>query len=95
MHGFADPSVYQLTEGDISYVIQMAWEDRTSFETIKERVGLTEAEVIRLMRAELKPQSFRLWRKRVKGRVTKHRVLRHPEMKFNDRQIADHRRANC
>ena len=95
MHGVVDPSVYQLTEGDISYVIQMAWEDRTSFETIKERVGLTEAEVIRLMRAELKPQSFRLWRKRVKGRTTKHRVLRHPEMKFNDRQIADHRRANC
>jgi uncharacterized protein (TIGR03643 family) len=95
MHGVVDPSVYQLTEGDISYVIQMAWEDRTSFETIKERVGLTEAEVIRLMRAELKPQSFRLWRKRVKGRDTKHRVLRHPEMKFNDRQIADHRRANC
>ena len=84
-----------LTEGDISHVIQMAWEDRTSFETIKDRVGLTEAEVIRLMRAELKPKSFRLWRKRVKGRATKHRVLRHPEMKFNDRQIADHRRANC
>jgi len=95
MHSVADPSVCQLTEGDISYVIQMAWEDRTSFETIKERVGLTEAEVIRLMRAELKPQSFRLWRKRVKGRVTKHRDLRHPEMKFNDHQIADHRRANC
>ena len=95
MHGAVDPSVYQLTEGDISYVIQMAWEDRTSFETIKERVGLTEAEVIRLMRAELKPQSFKLWRKRVKGRATKHRALRHPEMKFNDHQIADHRRANC
>ncbi len=95
MPGVVDSSVYQLTEGNISYVIQMAWEDRTSFETIKERVGLTEAEVIRLMRAELKPQSFRLWRKRVKGRATKHRVLRHPEMKFNDRQIADHRRANC
>ena len=95
MHGVVDPSVYQLTEGDISYVLPMGGEDRTSFETIKERVGLTEAEVIRLMRAELKPQSFRLWRKRVKGRVTKHRVLRHPKMKFNDRQIADHRRANC
>ena len=95
MHSVADPSVYHLTEGDISYVIQMAWEDRTSFETIKERVGLTEAEVIRLMRAELKPQSFRLWRKRVKGRTTKHRALRHPGMKFDDRQIADHRRANC
>ena len=49
-----------LTEGDISHVIQMAWEDRTSFETIKDRVGLTEAEVISLMRAELKPKSFKL-----------------------------------
>jgi len=56
---------------------------------------LSEAEVIQLMRAYLKPQSFRLWRKRVKGRVTKHRALRHPEMNFKDRQIADHRRANC
>jgi uncharacterized protein (TIGR03643 family) len=84
-----------LTAGDISHVIQMAWEDRTSFETIKDRTGLTEAEVICLMRSELKPQSFSMWRKRVAGRVTKHRALRHPAMKFNDQQIADHRRANC
>jgi uncharacterized protein (TIGR03643 family) len=85
----------KLTEGDISQVIQMAWEDRTSFETIEERTGLTEAQVISLMRSELKPQSFNLWRKRVTGRATKHRALRNPEMKFHDRQIADHRRANC
>jgi uncharacterized protein (TIGR03643 family) len=85
----------KLTEDDISHVIQMAWEDRTSFETIQERTGLTEAQVIRLMRNELKPQSFILWRQRVKGRTTKHRALRSPEMKFHDRQIADHRRANC
>jgi uncharacterized protein (TIGR03643 family) len=84
-----------LTAGDISHVIQMAWEDRTSFETIKDRTGLTEAEVICLMRSELKPQSFSMWRKRVAGRATKHRALRHPAMKFNDQQIADHRRANC
>jgi uncharacterized protein (TIGR03643 family) len=85
----------KLTDGDISHVIQMAWEDRTSFETIKERVRLTEAGVIRLMRSELKPQSFSMWRKRVAGRATKHRTLRSPEMKFHDRQIADHRQANC
>ena len=84
-----------LTAGDISLVIQLAWEDRTSFETIQERVGLSEAEVINLMRAELKPHSYRLWRKRVKGRTTKHRALRPQDMKFDDRQIADHRRANC
>ncbi len=49
-----------LSAGDVSAVIQMAWEDRTSFETIHERVGLTESEVIRLMRTELNPSSFRL-----------------------------------
>lgn len=81
--------------GDISAVIQMAWEDRTSFETIHERTGLSESEVIRLMRKALKPRSFQLWRERVKGRVTKHRALRHPSMKFNDHAIADHRRAHC
>ena len=84
-----------LSPGDVSAVIQMAWEDRTTFETIYERVGLTEPEVIRLMRAELNPSSFRLWRMRMKGRVTKHRALRSPDMKFDDHSIADHRRANC
>jgi len=76
-------------------VIQMAWEDRTSFETIKERMGMSESDVIRLMRHELQPGSFRLWRTRMKGRVTKHRALRSPAMKFDDRRVADHRRANC
>ena len=84
-----------LSPGDVSAVIQMAWEDRTTFETIHERVGLTEPEVIRLMRAELNPSSFRLWRMRMKGRTTKHRALRSPEMKFDDHAVADHRRANC
>ena len=84
-----------LTQGDVSAVIQMAWEDRTTFETIYERMGLTETDVIRLMRTELNPSSFRLWRMRMKGRTTKHRALRSPDMKFDDRAIADHRRANC
>jgi uncharacterized protein (TIGR03643 family) len=84
-----------LSVGDISAVIQMAWEDRTSFETIKERFGLSESEVTRLMRRELNASSYRLWRSRMKGRVTKHRALRNPEMKFADHVLADHRRANC
>ncbi len=83
-----------LSAGDISAVIQMAWEDRTAFETIQDRVGLSESDVIRLMRHELNPSSFRLWRMRMKGRVTKHRALRSPHMKFDDRSIADHRRPN-
>ena len=84
-----------LSEGDKSAVVQMAWEDRTTFETIQERTGLSEADVIRLMRHQLTPSSFKMWRKRMKGRVTKHRALRHPDMKFDEIQIADHRRANC
>lgn len=84
-----------LTPEVISEVIQWAWEDRTTFETIFDRSGLTETEVITLMRSQLRPKSFALWRNRVKGRVTKHRALRHPDMKFNDHLIADHRRANC
>ena len=63
----------KLSKEQINAIIRMAWEDRTSFEEILSRTGLTEAEVIRIMRRELKPSSFRLWRKRVSGRVTKHR----------------------
>ena len=85
----------KLSAGDISAVIQMAWEDRTTFETIMERMGVSESEVIKIMRSELKPDSFKLWRKRMKGKTTKHRALRSPEMKFSDHAIADHRRANC
>jgi len=84
-----------LPAGDISAVIQMAWEDRTAFETISERVGLSESEVNQLMRHELTPNSYKLWRKRMKGRKTKHRALRSPDIKFDDLAIADHRRANC
>ena len=56
-----------------SQIIRLAWEDRTSFEDIEKRTGLVEKEVIEIMRAELKSASFRLWRKRVSGRITKHR----------------------
>jgi uncharacterized protein (TIGR03643 family) len=59
----------------VSRIIRYAWEDRTSFEEIEERTGLTESQVIEVMRRELKPSSFRMWRKRVGGRVTKHRRL--------------------
>ncbi len=59
----------------IDGTIRMAWEDRTTFEEIEKRTGLAEAEVIKVMRRNLKPSSFRMWRKRVNGRVTKHRKL--------------------
>ena len=84
-----------LSPGDVSAVIQMAWEDRTTFETIYERTGVTEPGVIKIMRAEKSSKSFKMWRARMRGRATKHRELRSPDMKFDDRAIADHRRANC
>ena len=62
-----------MTDPETSAVIRMAWEDRTTFEEIREKTGLNEAAVIKLMRRELKPSSFRLWRERVSGRPTKHR----------------------
>ena len=54
-------------------VIRLAWEDRCSFERIEERTGLPEPQVIKVMRRELKPRSFRIWRERVSCRKTKHR----------------------
>jgi uncharacterized protein (TIGR03643 family) len=61
-----------------SRIIEMAWEDRTPFEAIEQLYGLTESQVISLMRRTMKPSSFRMWRARVSGRKTKHAKLRHP-----------------
>ena len=56
-------------------IIGMAWADRISFEEIKKKTGLSEKDVIKIMRQSLKRKSYILWRKRVKGRLTKHRKL--------------------
>ncbi len=61
---------------DIDRIIEMAWEDRTTFDAILDTFGLNESEVISVMRSNLKPSSFRLWRKRVTGRKTKHQAKR-------------------
>lgn len=66
----------QLTQTDIDRIIEMAWEDRTPFEAIEIQFGLKEADVINLMRKHSKPSSFRMWRKRMNGRDTKHLQLR-------------------
>ncbi|WP_462219771.1 TIGR03643 family protein [Ferruginibacter sp.] len=65
-----------LKDKDIDRIIEMAWEDRTSFEAIEIQFGLKEKEVIKLMRKEMKSSSFKMWRKRTNGRVTKHAALR-------------------
>ncbi len=64
-----------LSEADVSGIIAMAWQDDTPFEAIALQFGLTEPQVIALMRASLKARSFRLWRTRVRGRKSKHLAL--------------------
>lgn len=70
-----------LPERSIDRIIEMAWEDRTPFSAIETQFGLTEGEVIKLMRRELKPSSWRNWRARVSGRSTKHLAKRSEEVK--------------
>jgi uncharacterized protein (TIGR03643 family) len=67
-------------EEDTSRIIEMAWEDRTPFEAIESTFGINESQVIKLMRRELKPKSFKVWRERVSGRKTKHLSLRSKEI---------------
>ena len=62
----------KLSVDAIDRIIEMAWEDRTPFDAISEQFHVSEKEVIDLMRNQLKPSSFRLWRQRVQGRQTKH-----------------------
>jgi len=69
-----------LSPSDISRIIEMAWEDRTPFEAIEYQFGLKENDVREIMRCEMKLSSFRMWRKRVSGRKTKHLSFRSKEV---------------
>ena len=78
---------------DLDRIIEMAWEDRTPFEAIKIQFGITESEVIALMRKELKRSSFNLWRKRVNSGVSmKHLAKRCDEV---DRFKCTRQRSIC
>jgi uncharacterized protein (TIGR03643 family) len=69
-----------LTPEETDRIIAMAWEDRTPFSAIEYQFGLTEADVIKLMKRELKLSSWKRWRARVQGRKTKHVQLRQDEV---------------
>ncbi|MFG0586841.1 TIGR03643 family protein [Acinetobacter sp. YQ_14] len=79
-------------DADLSRIIEMAWEDRTPFEALEREYGLNESAVIKLMRQNLQASSFKLWRKRVTGRKTKHLQLRSPEISrgYCSRQYKHH-----
>lgn len=68
--------IKEFDDRELDRIIEMAWEDRTPFEAIQFQFGISEQETIAVMRREMKPSSFRMWRKRVQGRATKHRKLR-------------------
>lgn len=88
MAGMSTP---ELTEADLSRIIEMAWEDRTPFEAIEQQFGLNEPAVVLLMRRLMKASSFRMWRERMRGRQTKHAVLRPQSMRSGARHQANHR----
>lgn len=69
-----------LSADEIDRIVQMAWEDRTPFDAILAQFGITEAEVIALMKSEMRLQNWKKWRARVQGRSTKHTALRSEEV---------------
>ena len=64
--------IKNFSDSDINRIIEMAWEDRTTFDSIEEQFGLKEQGVKEIMRTNLKSSSYKVWRKRVYGRKTKH-----------------------
>lgn len=73
---FSAAYVQPMDDAEISEIIAMAWDDETAFDAIERQFGLSEPEVIKLMRREMKASSFRMWRKRVSGRKAKHEKRR-------------------
>jgi uncharacterized protein (TIGR03643 family) len=71
-------NIPEFSSADQSRIIEMAWEDRTPFEAIATLYALSPSDVVDCMRRWLAPSSFRLWRQRMRGRVTKHLSLRDP-----------------
>ena len=69
-----------MDQDSLNRIIEMAWEDRTPFDVIYQEFDITQGELERLMRNNLKPSSFKLWRKRVSGRKTKHIAKRNNQI---------------
>jgi uncharacterized protein (TIGR03643 family) len=75
---------------NLNKIIQLAWHDKTSFDEIKRKFSISEAEVIKIMRTNLKPGSFRLWRKRVGGRRSKHQKKSEILSNFENQKVLSH-----
>jgi uncharacterized protein (TIGR03643 family) len=79
-------TIKELTAVDIDRIVEMAWEDRTTFDTIYDQFGIAESEVIKIMRQSMKRSSFLMWRSRVSGRKTKHGKTSEAQRFHCDRQ---------
>ena len=54
-------SVPRLTPADIQRVIAVAWDDRPPFNAVLMSHGLTEGQVVQLLKRELTPNAYKLW----------------------------------
>lgn len=73
---------FSLDESD--RIVQMAWEDRTTFDSIQAQFGLSANEVVQFMRTQLDSKSYKRWRKRatLQGNL-KHRLyIEHHDTRF-------------
>lgn len=82
----------KLSDGEISRIVEMAWEDRTPFDAIESQFQVSEDQVIKLMRGNITARSFKRWRERVTGRKTKHTSLR--DTSVTRHQSSTHNKAN-
>ena len=80
---------HAMSAADISAVIGMAWQDDTPFEAMALQFGLSEAQVIAMMREHLKARSFRVWRMRVRGRASKHQALQKAQGRTGSQKAAN------
>jgi uncharacterized protein (TIGR03643 family) len=55
-----------LTPTQISEIIEMALSDHVSFTTISAQHGVSPDQIKAIMRSNLKPGSYKAWRKRVR-----------------------------
>ena len=62
----------KLNPQQIDRIIEMAWEDRTPFDAIRQQFGVKEDEVKAIMKKNLRLKSYQNWRKRVEHCKTKH-----------------------
>jgi uncharacterized protein (TIGR03643 family) len=55
-----------LTSAQVARAIEVAWNDRPPFNVVKRECGLSKAQVVELLKRELKPNEFKAWNARIR-----------------------------